>query len=336
MDYAQILKRAWNIVWNHKFLWVLGFLVALGSGGGSGGGNNSGWRENFNPDTLGDPNSPAMQEMERAAAHLEQFWATYAAIFIGLLCVLMIVGLVLWLVKLAAEAGLIDSVNKIEEGQKASFAQAMSGGAAVLLRLIGVRILLALPFILVTAVILIAGVVMFGGSIAAMASESSPGMGAFFGSFMLLLVCLVPLACVMFIFGLVIAGIDLFAIRGLVTHNMGVIQAIQHGWTIFRNNLLEVVIVVVILWLVGLLFGLAVGVVLIPFSLIFAAPTIISVLADGNLSFGAATTTGAGFLCLGLVGALLNSIWVAYKSTTITLAYRYFDHGKEKLATAFE
>ena len=35
MDYGRILNRAWHIVWEHKFLIILGVLVALGSGLGS-------------------------------------------------------------------------------------------------------------------------------------------------------------------------------------------------------------------------------------------------------------------------------------------------------------
>ena len=36
MDYGQLLSRAWNIIWEHKFLILLGVLVALGSAGGGG------------------------------------------------------------------------------------------------------------------------------------------------------------------------------------------------------------------------------------------------------------------------------------------------------------
>ena len=37
MDYGKLLTRAWNIIWEHKFLILLGVLVALG---GTGGGSN--------------------------------------------------------------------------------------------------------------------------------------------------------------------------------------------------------------------------------------------------------------------------------------------------------
>ena len=44
MDYSQLLNRAWNLVWEHKFLILLGVLVALGSAGG--GRNNFGAPDN--------------------------------------------------------------------------------------------------------------------------------------------------------------------------------------------------------------------------------------------------------------------------------------------------
>jgi hypothetical protein len=324
MDYAEILKRAAQIVWRHKFLWALGFLVALGSGGG-GGGNSSGWQESF------DPSSQATREMERAAAHLEQFWAAYAGVFIGLLCLGLLVGLVFWLVKLVAEAGLVDAVNKIEEGQKASFAQAMSGGAAVLLRMIGLKIVLALPIFLIVGLIILLSVGLFGGTIAAAFSESSAGMGAMIGALGLFLACLIPLLCLIFILAIFIYLIDLFAVRGIVTHNLGAIAGIQHGWDTLRNNPLEVILTAVILWVIGLLFGFAVAAALLPLGFLFAAPTFFSLLADGGVSFGAVATTGVGLICLGIAAAVLNSIWIAYQSTAYTLAYRYFIGGKAKL-----
>jgi hypothetical protein len=38
MDYGWVLKRAWEITWKFKGLWVLGILASCSSGGGGGGG----------------------------------------------------------------------------------------------------------------------------------------------------------------------------------------------------------------------------------------------------------------------------------------------------------
>ena len=46
MDYMGILKRAFHVTWNHKVLWLFGFLSALlGSGGGGHG--LAGWRRRW-------------------------------------------------------------------------------------------------------------------------------------------------------------------------------------------------------------------------------------------------------------------------------------------------
>jgi hypothetical protein len=36
MDYGKLLRRSWEILWEHKFLFLLGVLVALSSSGSSG------------------------------------------------------------------------------------------------------------------------------------------------------------------------------------------------------------------------------------------------------------------------------------------------------------
>jgi hypothetical protein len=326
MDYGYILKRAGEIVWRHKFLWALGFLVALGSGGGGGGGNNF----NFNFGSNGELDEAALQQFEQAAAHFQEFLAAYTALFIGLACIATVLGFIFWLARLVAEAGLVDAVNKIEDGETSNFGAAMSAGAAALLRVIGLRIILALPFILILGVMALLGFGVFGGAIAAAVNESSAGLGAALGALGLMLACLIPLICILFILGLIVYGIDLFAVRGIVTRNMGVIEGLQHGWQTLRNNLLEAVVTALVLWVIGLLFGFVVAAVVFPFGLLFAAPTFFSLLADGNISFSALATTGVGFGCLGIVAAVVNSIWLAYQSTTFTLAYRHFTGGKAK------
>lgn len=43
MDYGYVLRRAWEIIWKFKVLWIFGILASCGQASGSGGGN-SGYR----------------------------------------------------------------------------------------------------------------------------------------------------------------------------------------------------------------------------------------------------------------------------------------------------
>ena len=90
MDYVDTIKRGFAHTWNNKFMWVLGFLAALGSGSAYSNSNYS-----FNS---GD------------TAAIEQ-WMTperVAALSAGLIafsCIAVIVGIILWLVSLGARGG---------------------------------------------------------------------------------------------------------------------------------------------------------------------------------------------------------------------------------------
>src|SRR5574341_1614533 len=62
MDYGAILQRAWEIVWNNKFLILLGVLVAFSTGGGSSGnfGGGSGGGDGGEPPF--DGTEPGIEE----------------------------------------------------------------------------------------------------------------------------------------------------------------------------------------------------------------------------------------------------------------------------------
>jgi hypothetical protein len=34
MDYGALVNKSLKIMWNYKYLWILGFLASLGEGGG--------------------------------------------------------------------------------------------------------------------------------------------------------------------------------------------------------------------------------------------------------------------------------------------------------------
>ena len=59
MDYGKLFRRGWEIVWQNKYLFILGFLAALGGGGGG----NSGSNFNYNVPGGNDFPADAVEEM---------------------------------------------------------------------------------------------------------------------------------------------------------------------------------------------------------------------------------------------------------------------------------
>ncbi len=48
MDYSSVLRRAWDITWRYKGLWILGILASCSGNGGSGAGGRGGSGFNYN------------------------------------------------------------------------------------------------------------------------------------------------------------------------------------------------------------------------------------------------------------------------------------------------
>lgn len=130
MDYGDIFRRSWNIIWKNKFMLFLGFLAALGSGGSyNGSGGNSGSNFNFGSGDFpeGMPFDPNL--IEQFGSRMQEFWIAFGVLILGLICVAFIVGIILWLVRLTAQAGMIDAASRLDAGEEVTFGAAISAGA---------------------------------------------------------------------------------------------------------------------------------------------------------------------------------------------------------------
>ncbi len=315
MDYGNLLKRSWDIVWHNKFLFVLGFLAALGSGG-----TNSGSRGNSQYNIgSGDFSGDMVHEFQT-------FWTQYGALVIGVICAGTIVAVILWLLRLVAQAGMIESVSRIEAGEKVSFGQAFSAGTAKLGRMVGVNVVMYGPFSLLGLLAFGGGVAAFGTAIAAeLSGASSTDVEAIFGSLGVAGICFACFACLMVPVMIVVTAVYPFAQRGAVLQDLGVIDSIRHGWQIVKNNVADIVLLIVLFFVLTFVFGLLSMVVLLPFALVALGPGIFSVIVnEGSFGVSEIALLAGGGICMGLVGATISSIVTAFRSTAVTLAYQEF------------
>ena len=308
MDYGELVTRAWNITWKNKFLWVLGFLAALTSAGS----NSNSFQ--YTMDESDFVNNPEMA-------------AQMGAMVMVMMCVFMIIGLILWLLSVAARGGLIDGVNRIDDGETITLGEAFSAGTSKIWRLIGVYILAYLPLILISFVIGIVAVMAIGGSVAlgTLAQNPEEAALAIAGSMGILGLCLCLLICALIPIGLVLYFIAEFGARAAVMEDMGVVESIKKGWQVFKDNLGPVILLWLLVVVAGLIIGVVLGIVLIPFSLIVFAPAFVSAFSgDGAFSGLSIAWAIGGSLCLGIIGALLMSVVQTWFSAIWTLAYKEF------------
>jgi len=321
MDYGKILRKSWDIIWNHKFMMFLGFLAALGSGasgGGSGGGGNSGYTfDGSEFETL-----PQMTE------NIGAILAAAGVLLLGLICFLIVLGLILWLLRLTAQAGLIDAAARLDAGEKVSFGGAMSAGWHKLGRMIGLNLVLFGVFVIIGIV----GALILAGAIGASFAGAATGgedMAALLGSigvgFIALFCCLF---CVLFILGIVVSILYPFAQRAAVLEDMGVIASIKRGWQVIKENLGEVIILLLIFLMLGFVVGVITLAIFIPVAAVSFAPVGLRLFGGGGIEALDVVLATGGLLCMVLLGAVINAVFVSFRSTAFTLAYGEFTNKK--------
>jgi hypothetical protein len=220
MEYGKILNRSANVVWQNKFLIVLGFLASLGSGpfggGGGGGGNGNGEPVQF----------PEVGEEIAALA---------VGFIVALVCVVLFVGIVLWAISTIARGGLIAGVDTIESGEKSSFRQSWSAGWHKAWTLLGIGLLPAIPGL----ILFVGGLLALGayGGIFALIDEEFAQVGT-----AALGITIAFFACVLIPIILVLSILRNFAERACMLENLGVVDAYRRGWNVLMANLGEAII----------------------------------------------------------------------------------------------
>jgi hypothetical protein len=325
MDYGNLLSRSWHVVWDHKFMIVLGFLAALGSGLGSSGNNI-----NYQMDGSEFQNMPFI-DGPFSSANFNDILPVLGAMAAGLVCFAFILGIALWILRLTAEAGMIDAASRLDASQKVTFGQAFSAGWSKIWSMIALDLIL---FGTVFLVILLAVALMaltLGGSVAAgIAGSSNSGQDfaqmigplmALGGGAIGLICCLI---CGLFIFFIFILVITTFSRRAIVLENQSVLDAIRRAWEVIRANLGDVIILLILFLALSIIVGLITAAVTIPIGALAVAPGAVRLISGEALSTLDIILMVIGGLALIIIIAAIRSFYTAFESSAYTLAFQEF------------
>lgn len=302
MDHIGILKRAWNVVWRHRILWLFGFFVGGGGGSGGGYGNYSISGDEFDPATV--------REFQRVGEGLQD----NIALVLAVAAFLAVVGLAFFIVSIAAKGGLVHLVNEAEEDRPVRGFDGWASGFHNWFKVFAIGLLLWLPFFVVLLIVIVAVVAPIVGPIIA---GGEPGGGAivgmcggvFFGGVVLLLL------------GILVGLLDDLAVRHTVLDGTRVIRSIGEAWTDVRTRFKDVIVMWLLMFAVGIAFGIAVGVFAAIFGFAIAASAF-----TGNLILAIVI----GF-ALFLILLLPSAIFSAFSSAVWTVFFRRLT-GREGVA----
>lgn len=311
MDFGNVLTRAWETIWKHKILWLFGILASCGSQGGSFGGNINSRMDSTDVSNL----PPQWQEFFRNLQN--GFERTpderIVGIIILVVCVVLLLALLFWLISIFGRVGLIKGALLSEGGKSFTFRSLASesmpvfGSALLLSLLLGV-----LPFGLVIALVLV------------LAPFALITLG--FG-----LLCIIPLLCLLVPLGIAYNVYIEMAYVALVSEGLGVIDAINRGWQVFRNNLANLTVIALILIIGGLFVGIILG---IPVIFVFA-PFLFGMLANTPEAQNSGLIISGICLVLALpVIILANGILHSYLQTAWTLTYQQLSSTKKPAVRA--
>ena len=309
MDYYDLLKRAFQITWRYRALWIFGFFLALCGGGGGGGGN-------FNPPqgTFGDGfegNLPNLAEVDVTVI---------IALVIAATCLFLVLIALSIIVPTVSRTALIGMVGQITETETVTITDGWHfGWSARAWRLFLVNLLIGIPlFIVFMALLLLALAPLL---LLALNEIALTVLGIILTVFAVLLVIILLIAA-----NAVIGLIREFIWRRTVLDQQGVIQSFGDAYHLIRGRLKDVILT----WL--LMFGLAIGwgiaslVVVLPVALVAAVlvggiPAGLVYLITSSGLGAAITGIPLGLLVLIIIASAAQGFYVIYQSSVWTLTY---------------
>jgi len=298
MDYGEVLRKTWDISWRNKGLWLLGILAGCSASG----------RGNFGTSTSGvrgySFDSPDFGRYDKAPPFgdfgpIQE--EAFIPIFLGLLCLGLIVALIVFVLGVIGQGGLIAGFKRADDGAAVSFSEAFGDGLQSFWRLAGIRVLFFVAgFVIVLALIL--GTVLVG--------VATFGIG---------LLCLIPLLCLIIPVGL---GVDSYIILTMVAsveEELGVVESFGRSWTTLKENLGPIVVMILIL-IVGFgILGFLIAVPFIALGFSFIAGAIIG--TDAALISGIAITLLCAMVAIPLL-IVAYGLLTTYATGAWTLTYR--------------
>jgi hypothetical protein len=299
VDYFGILKKAWNITWRYKALWVLGLFAGAGSGGSSGGSSNY----STGSDELSSGGTDAFTQW------MGDNWLAFAIV----MGVLVMIGLVFWVLSVAAQGGLVHGSNEAAEGRTPSLRDAWGVGFSKWGRTFMISFVLGLPVIVVAILmgVLIAVSVGGGALLGSGGGSDAVGTGAAVGAFGGLC-CILPIFVVLIIAASIILGIVYpLALRYGILEDTTFGQAIMRGWNDLRAKRGAFM-----MWLVMLLPQFALGFVMLALMVPFMVPAFAFFIAEKYVM-------GTAFFALmALVMLVPTAIYGTFVSTAWTVFFR--------------
>ncbi len=336
MEYGRIIKRAIDITFRQKVLWIFGIAAAIFGGMEGGRGGGQGLQYTFSPGTLPRFEIPRMPSPTPPFGPMVPRvpWESIVPIVLLILGIIAVFG-ILWaivsiIVRYTSFGALIGMVNQVEEVEQTTFQSGLRTGWGRLLPLFVINLIIGIVGIIFAVALVI--LMIIGGLFAAIPAillfSVSEGagvagilIGVIIGLGLILLLILLAVA-----FSAAVTIVRELAFRASVIENRGIFEALGAGLTLLRTRLRETVL----MWLLLALIRLALNILAIPLVLLGMVIILIPALLGGMLTesplIALLGATPGIFLVL-LAGLFIGGLVLVFYSAVWTLTFRELQFG---------
>jgi len=312
MDHVNILKRAFHITRRYKVLWIFGILLALFSGG-SGGSNI-----NFPAGGRGHGSGGLLPF---APPHIEP--GIIISIALTLFCLLFLFLVVALIISYVARTALYRLVDQIEEsGECPTWQEGFRlGWSRRALRLLGIDLVIGIPFAILAVLLLLLAL-----SPLLLLLVESDAIRVL--SVVLTIGAVLLVIGVLIVVGVIVRLLKRFMHRQAALDDRSIGESLLFGYQMVRANLKDAAI----MWLLMFGVGLGWGIIMIP---VFIVLLLLAVAVGGIPAWllwqltrlvWPALLVGIPLFLLIFIPPLvfLNGLYLVFKSSVWTLTYREF------------
>jgi len=302
MDYFDVLKKAWEITWRNKALWVLGLFAAASFGGSSGGGSGSGWGSQDWSDPQAIPE--AFRSIAMDPDVITRWLSAHLGLVIAAGAALLLISVVWWVLSVAARGGLVHGASRAAEGERPSLKTAWSVGFHHWGRVFMVGLALIGPLVVV-------GLAIAAGALAlglGMAGRGDAAAGPAAGMFCCGLPLVVVIAAVI---AIALSILYELALRYGVLMDVSFGRAIRRAWDDLMGRKGAIAF-----WAVMILPGIAFGLIV---AALFTPIALLAVLLAYSEQY---VLLGAVLAVLIIVSLAITSVYSTFSSSAWTVFFR--------------
>jgi hypothetical protein len=296
VDYFGIVKRAWRITYQHKFLWIFGLFLGTSASFSFNG-------INFNQVSY----TTDQADLEKYFGQAYGFLLDNLIIIIISALALLFLILFFMVLSVISQGAMIGAVDKLNDRKEINFSKAFRIGLKNFWKILGIYILFGLIAFLSLVILAAPTIALFAYGL--------PGRG--FIMMLLSILIFIPLV-ILFSFA------SIYSLRFAVIGKKKVIDSINLGVHLFFNNFWQSILMYLILLGIMFLVSIIAAIAFLVILLFIGIPLV----ALGFVLFPVAGIASAiilaiiGLIIIFIAAFLISSLVNTYKSSLWTLTYK--------------